>query len=60
MDGMRLQWGHDKIVMEVKVHIGSTDKSAGLQWGHDKIVMEVWNLDFVAMRGWSFNGAMTK
>ena len=39
-----LQWGHDKIVMEVS----ATELPAGagavpLQWGHDKIVMEVMN-----------------
>ena len=36
-----LQWGHDKIVMEVGTYLVSLSGTAGLQWGHDKIVMEV-------------------
>ena len=36
-----LQWGHDKIVMEVGYLIRSEYKGYTLQWGHDKIVMEV-------------------
>ena len=36
-----LQWGHDKIVMEVYfIKVWFID-STQLQWGHDKIVMEV-------------------
>ena len=37
----KLQWGHDKIVMEVKLRLRSLNKVRQLQWGHDKIVMEV-------------------
>ena len=37
----RLQWGHDKIVMEVDDLSGSDNIVGLLQWGHDKIVMEV-------------------
>ena len=37
----QLQWGHDKIVMEVP-HINQNEMGRFmLQWGHDKIVMEV-------------------
>ena len=36
-----LQWGHDKIVMEVQLKIDASVTAALLQWGHDKIVMEV-------------------
>ena len=36
-----LQWGHDKIVMEVKVKSVYQNMQIMLQWGHDKIVMEV-------------------
>ena len=38
-----LQWGHDKIVMEVKVYEGVQEEAITLQWGHDKIVMEVYD-----------------
>ena len=36
-----LQWGHDKIVMEVIHHKKYEVWPYLLQWGHDKIVMEV-------------------
>ena len=36
-----LQWGHDKIVMEVTAKLNATVDYVELQWGHDKIVMEV-------------------
>ena len=36
-----LQWGHDKIVMEVQLGGFSSCAVGLLQWGHDKIVMEV-------------------
>ena len=41
----KLQWGHDKIVMEVHKARRDNAHSSRLQWGHDKIVMEVWALD---------------
>ena len=37
-----LQWGHDKIVMEVAAQHQIQIFQNQLQWGHDKIVMEVW------------------
>ena len=37
-----LQWGHDKIVMEVASAVDVFLNAPPLQWGHDKIVMEVW------------------
>ena len=56
-----LQWGHDKIVMEVSgTGLRAVPRGAWLQWGHDKIVMEV---ECVAVKNdtsSSFNGAMTK
>ena len=36
-----LQWGHDKIVMEVTQYEIEPVLAHELQWGHDKIVMEV-------------------
>ena len=36
-----LQWGHDKIVMEVPFDSYCSFNPYKLQWGHDKIVMEV-------------------
>ena len=36
-----LQWGHDKIVMEVPNSGIRYGWVVMLQWGHDKIVMEV-------------------
>ena len=36
-----LQWGHDKIVMEVNPSFNGPSMPPKLQWGHDKIVMEV-------------------
>ena len=36
-----LQWGHDKIVMEVHHSEYAASGARLLQWGHDKIVMEV-------------------
>ena len=36
-----LQWGHDKIVMEVRKTTTQAAAALLLQWGHDKIVMEV-------------------
>ena len=36
-----LQWGHDKIVMEVSIVTRWRKNKVALQWGHDKIVMEV-------------------
>ena len=36
-----LQWGHDKIVMEVTIYGSIRNPPNPLQWGHDKIVMEV-------------------
>ena len=36
-----LQWGHDKIVMEVRATSAAPKEEVMLQWGHDKIVMEV-------------------
>ena len=36
-----LQWGHDKIVMEVSLNIIANLAALMLQWGNDKIVMEV-------------------
>ena len=36
-----LQWGHDKIVMEVLTLRAPNGLFTKLQWGHDKIVMEV-------------------
>ena len=36
-----LQWGHDKIVMEVSYLYSRIFRRSQLQWGHDKIVMEV-------------------
>ena len=41
MSGVTLQWGHDKIVMEVKQTKRGKNMVYRLQWGHDKIVMEV-------------------
>ena len=42
MDSLfELQWGHDKIVMEVYTHKRNMFLILELQWGHDKIVMEV-------------------
>ena len=38
---LKLQWGHDKIVMEVQTRFDAMMVSVPLQWGHDKIVMEV-------------------
>ena len=38
----QLQWGHDKIVMEVLPRIFLAISITLLQWGHDKIVMEVY------------------
>ena len=38
---MGLQWGHDKIVMEVIPLVIDIVHGCKLQWGHDKIVMEV-------------------
>ena len=38
---MSLQWGHDKIVMEVYTPELAKCSTCWLQWGHDKIVMEV-------------------
>ena len=40
-DLSKLQWGHDKIVMEVDVALRVMLAGGMLQWGHDKIVMEV-------------------
>ena len=37
----KLQWGHDKIVMEVSALSKPGTGLPVLQWGHDKIVMEV-------------------
>ena len=37
-----LQWGHDKIVMEVRIANELYPFTVKLQWGHDKIVMEVY------------------
>ena len=37
----KLQWGHDKIVMEVIDSALECISRCWLQWGHDKIVMEV-------------------
>ena len=46
-----LQWGHDKIVMEV-FSVNDSDAFVNtLQWGHDKIVMEVAILDYAISRG---------
>ena len=39
---MSLQWGHDKIVMEVISLMSDILYGNALQWGHDKIVMEVY------------------
>ena len=55
-----LQWGHDKIVMEVIVPPASSWWQIPLQWGHDKIVMEVKNSGFTTPSRPRFNGAMTK
>ena len=56
-----LQWGHDKIVMEVSLRCSDTGSLYTLQWGHDKIVMEVLSrLDGLEKRIACFNGAMTK
>ena len=57
-----LQWGHDKIVMEVvRIELVRAAISYSLQWGHDKIVMEVLpDRDPKVILGYSFNGAMTK
>ena len=56
-----LQWGHDKIVMEVQHVDVPLDVHTQLQWGHDKIVMEVTQTHRAELEFWaSFNGAMTK
>ena len=55
-----LQWGHDKIVMEVGELATLFFKLDRLQWGHDKIVMEVYSLPRYQLKSCSFNGAMTK
>ena len=55
-----LQWGHDKIVMEVNPVTSETMIGQELQWGHDKIVMEVHAPDKCPDNPGSFNGAMTK
>ena len=41
MYNSQLQWGHDKIVMEVEPAEPGEPVEEKLQWGHDKIVMEV-------------------
>ena len=56
-----LQWGHDKIVMEVGFGSGNVHAGTRLQWGHDKIVMEVSIPDIDQdYEDYCFNGAMTK
>ena len=46
-----LQWGHDKIVMEVAALERLMQQTRVLQWGHDKIVMEVaqWNIELATI-----------
>ena len=57
----QLQWGHDKIVMEVWIRAIHGAASILLQWGHDKIVMEVCRkFCSIMLQRSSFNGAMTK
>ena len=56
----QLQWGHDKIVMEVFFHRIQLLPVYMLQWGHDKIVMEVSPAQQMQISAISFNGAMTK
>ena len=55
-----LQWGHDKIVMEVTIYGSIRNPANSLQWGHDKIVMEVSVIDGYSVFLVRFNGAMTK
>ena len=55
-----LQWGHDKIVMEVSTACLLSVIYTPLQWGHDKIVMEVSEGRQGGKPKTSFNGAMTK
>ena len=48
-----LQWGHDKIVMEVASDTANKLRHSRLQWGHDKIVMEVGpSLRYIAVAQW--------
>ena len=51
-----LQWGHDKIVMEVQLKIDASVTAALLQWGHDKIVMEVTGM--ARMKLWDIMASM--
>ena len=47
-----LQWGHDKIVMEVGGAGLVVYAAIKLQWGHDKIVMEVFSLTEAQKATW--------